>query len=1003
MKEEPCSVCGSTDLNLIDGYYYCVECGTQDANVRETVVEQTYLADGTLALVSGKKFATIVKDGIEMSGEWHKWHAYNFVLVGLTEELIKLGAKPSLKPKVLWIWTRYIKQFQVKEDLEDKSKIGDVSLSISRISRIRTESENSLSEEESEEKEKKPQSGKFTKNIKIVTKGLILAILYLALNFDKSHIQLSHVFRFIKEGRLSFLNCTKYVPIEIETKSIPHWKSFLLCQSDYNSHTIRAYAMSCIKSLDLGLPIVPDLNKIIDSYIKELCLPNDFKDLVLSLMLCHPCDYLDLDRIRMQFMVRLPDYESVAMSYVLVALKMCFGLDGDYEVRMSDVVDKINYKENHIKSHKLGMCSEPSDRLFSFLEWTRFLQFRKTILCQYYLPMARIHNKEVDDYILMEQLEERNMRPIKLRDEVTMDILNKIPYQKDINLIPKSEFQPCLSPMSTYTDVIINHVINDEVRLLLSEDFTQYNLKYATKNLALLDSENDIENLIVGISETNKKVERDVKGNFEPKQGDMSMVFIRNCENKNWLVTNPPTAKHVTKVGENEGSDKDSDHGYDSNVESTPDDKEVNIEEDEEAKLEVFEEENENVNIFDDNFDNLMQDDKSFIETINNVTMPTVPTDFNDDVPLEGGNSFSEFDLNNLDRQKMIDELISLACEKYKIPKPKEKTPRQPRKRSCKHIDTEAGVSAPKKKRRIEKSETQININEMISAYYKHVENDILTELSQQVKNAIEAQNSIFENVLNNTLPDNQANDAENTEIPERIDTNLEQSDHYQSLINNSVQENVVSDTVCGTDNLTELNSEQNDDSDPFIQREDPNFDSKTHNIKQLYLKLDENVVFDDLVNIEDDPELNKIINDKIKKVSDGDVNITEEYVKDATKTEISNSDSEDDECINMKQRTQQEREKIEKCFEPLINDSLKIKEYKYWLRHYNTCSIGKNLDMHEKFDMELTDKFPASFNFVIGECAGVLGCSTYNLYKSMQKLEIEIIKKNSKLRTTDV
>lgn len=50
MNVEPCSVCGGTDVNLVDGFYYCVECGTQDANVRETVVEDRALADGTFTV-----------------------------------------------------------------------------------------------------------------------------------------------------------------------------------------------------------------------------------------------------------------------------------------------------------------------------------------------------------------------------------------------------------------------------------------------------------------------------------------------------------------------------------------------------------------------------------------------------------------------------------------------------------------------------------------------------------------------------------------------------------------------------------------------------------------------------------------------------------------------------------------------------------------------------------------------------------------------------------------
>ncbi|KPJ19345.1 hypothetical protein RR48_01979 [Papilio machaon] len=122
MNDIPCNVCGSTDLNLVDGFYYCVECGTQDVNVRETIVGESFFADGTKLLANVKKFSVMIKEGIQMSAEWYKWHAYNFILYGLTEELIQLGAKQSVKTKVLWIWTRYMKKFQEKEDEEEEEK-----------------------------------------------------------------------------------------------------------------------------------------------------------------------------------------------------------------------------------------------------------------------------------------------------------------------------------------------------------------------------------------------------------------------------------------------------------------------------------------------------------------------------------------------------------------------------------------------------------------------------------------------------------------------------------------------------------------------------------------------------------------------------------------------------------------------------------------------------------------------------------------------------------------
>lgn len=65
MKDLPCNVCGSTDLNLVDGFYYCVECGTQDVNVRETIVGDSFFADGTKLVAQGKKFSIMVKEGIQ--------------------------------------------------------------------------------------------------------------------------------------------------------------------------------------------------------------------------------------------------------------------------------------------------------------------------------------------------------------------------------------------------------------------------------------------------------------------------------------------------------------------------------------------------------------------------------------------------------------------------------------------------------------------------------------------------------------------------------------------------------------------------------------------------------------------------------------------------------------------------------------------------------------------------------------------------------------------------
>lgn len=55
MDVEPCTVCGNKDLNLVDGFYYCSECGTQDMTIRETIIEGIELGDGKFQASTKKK------------------------------------------------------------------------------------------------------------------------------------------------------------------------------------------------------------------------------------------------------------------------------------------------------------------------------------------------------------------------------------------------------------------------------------------------------------------------------------------------------------------------------------------------------------------------------------------------------------------------------------------------------------------------------------------------------------------------------------------------------------------------------------------------------------------------------------------------------------------------------------------------------------------------------------------------------------------------------------
>jgi TATA box-binding protein-associated factor RNA polymerase I subunit B len=48
-----------------------------------------------------------------VTDEWTSWEYYNFILKGLVDELIGLGANKTIKVVVLQLWATYLKKLDV--------------------------------------------------------------------------------------------------------------------------------------------------------------------------------------------------------------------------------------------------------------------------------------------------------------------------------------------------------------------------------------------------------------------------------------------------------------------------------------------------------------------------------------------------------------------------------------------------------------------------------------------------------------------------------------------------------------------------------------------------------------------------------------------------------------------------------------------------------------------------------------------------------------------------
>ncbi|CAG9794681.1 unnamed protein product [Diatraea saccharalis] len=996
---DPCSVCGGTDTKLVDGFYYCVECGTQDVNIRQTLIENKSLADGTFTIRQKRKLTTKIQENNKLSGEWHKWHSYNFILVGLADELIAAGAKPSFKMKVLWLWTEYIKKFQNKEELglsiENQRNYSDVV---------------EESHEETMKRKKKSKPLKMTKDLSVMKKTLLFSILYIALNLDDSEIQMSDLMRFLREGRLDLTNCKKYIPKEIKVKLVPGWATFN--KSSYSDiEDAMLTSLSLLNCFNIA-PRLPDLRKMVDKFIKELCLPADFKNLVLSLMQLVPCDYLEINISEMKSMLRLPSYECVVMSYVLVAFKMCFGLDDDYEYKVSGIVDRINQDNCYLKSYKLGSYSEPTGRLFSFKEWCNFIQVRKIILSKYYLHMAEGYLHDFDDYVYMEHTQQATQtKSTKLTDEIIMKLLERLPFKSEVKIIPKSEFKPTITPLSTYTELVMEYFNDPDLRLMFSEDFTQYSLMYAVENLYLQDT-NGVRNILQGINERNKLIKPEIYGLLQSKTLNVEKVYVRNCDNKNWHITNQPKAEHVQKVKESNGNDKHSDHGYDSNTEIESSDTELNCKEisDEftEDKLEtkvtheLIIEENIDTNIFDEDFDEIMEQCK--VEEVdevldhldiqdssipnNSVTQNNGVNDnlYSDNIDVKDDESYwnedpeLSFNPNTFNRERTIRELVLASCKKYKIKIPKEYDTKQPKKRKPDFVKDKAGESSAKKprisnpNRKYTKSSTvKDEVNELIAAYYKNLQHDVLFQLSEHVKSVVNNKDDTQESQNLMTVPGDETFDAvDDNEAHENIDKSviLDGNDSVQCV------------------NEQDQDEEQNKEQTNEANNSDPKFNEKVYDIRQLYVKINDESDTDDPFDIIGDPVISEILDRKIEEIEKN--KNSAKFIQQ--KPEINNDDSDDDIPLSILRDEKLTMNKPKANLELLVKKSTEIKEFNYWKRDYAANKLNKSHNLNDVFHQELDTNFPKSFYFVIRECALMLETTPYLLYKAMLNLENRLL-----------
>lgn len=304
----------------------------------------------------------------------------------------------------------------------------------------------------------------------------LLNIIYCALNICGSKIQLSDLIRFVREGHISYYKCKLLLPEELLEHDVQ------LSFNQYHNHhnityesfkTQLTYFTRFIPDLQASIK-TPNFFELVARYVKEMQLPGDVNDYVARLLIMFPSE--------MNFTTKwLPNYESRAMAYIILTLKLLFGLDGYREDEISRSANKINRK-----IEELGL----GKKIFSYKHWMVFIEYRQLVLGKFYHPTLFHHTNSVDKpYALynsmmnFSQPKTRKLEDQNVSSRRAKHVQSKTNAQEILRCLMQNYSDDCdanytfpcsLTPLTDNFHHILSHEKKFEInRLITGVDYTK--------------------------------------------------------------------------------------------------------------------------------------------------------------------------------------------------------------------------------------------------------------------------------------------------------------------------------------------------------------------------------------------------------------------------------------------------------------------------------------------------------------------------------------------------
>ncbi|XP_018049913.1 PREDICTED: TATA box-binding protein-associated factor RNA polymerase I subunit B isoform X2 [Atta colombica] len=326
----------------------------------------------------------------------------------------------------------------------------------------------------------------------LITPTKLWAILYLALRIHNQDIHLSDMIRYGREGRLSYYRLDRLIPPEV---SLTKNDIFFLSRAmDITHKGMRRVIGQMAKFLGVTKIVRPDLYSLVNRYCIELALPKGIS-LYAERLISLSSPKMTFDKISC-----IPNYEGRAMAYIIVILKTLLSLDGITENKISNVAENINSAINDE-----GICDT---KLFSFREWQKYIECRRTILINAHYPTKLKYNPNIPDVnsLYIKFLESVDSKIDKEEPEIVIRkhlISNELVYAmkqcitKASYIAPPlnevNYFSPTLTPNHSYLQQLLEHPLYD-LPSMLRNDFSSTKIGYLRKSKGIkLTSHYDIQ------------------------------------------------------------------------------------------------------------------------------------------------------------------------------------------------------------------------------------------------------------------------------------------------------------------------------------------------------------------------------------------------------------------------------------------------------------------------------------------------------------------------------